>query len=164
MPEPEIHIYDRHEDNRHPKLVFENHGRVGRKLILCKWECPFNEGGRPRNLCLITTDDNQYQESGWLSFTNLGVAYMEAIGVTFPPESWIPCEKYGVGHREHGNMIRPGTAYQIGFLFDTPERALEWLVDLFHLRGKTVSKCARSDDWPTNLNEILTEKGVRKCP
>jgi hypothetical protein len=139
--------------------VFENHARGWRKLILCKWECPTDQ--HPGfNLCLITTDDNQEQEAGWLSFTNQGVQYMEAIGVTFPRESWTPCEEYGIGHREHGNMIRPGTSYQIGFLFDTPERALEWLVDLFHLRGKTVSKCARSDDWPTNLNEILTAKGV----
>jgi len=159
MPEPEIHIFDRHKDNRHPKLVFENHEDNWRRLILCKWNCPIDQ--HPGfNICLITTDDNQNQESGWLSFTNGGVAYMEAIGVTFPRESWTPCEEYGTGHREHGNIIGPGTSYQIGFLFDTPERALEWLVDLFHLRGKTVSKCARSDDWPTNLNEILTAKGV----
>jgi len=162
MPEPEIHISDRCNDNRHPKLVFENHADGWRKLILCKRECPTDR--HPGfNLCLITTDDNQNQEAGWLSFTNQGVQYMQAIGVNFPPKSWTPCPVYGNGHREHGNAIGPGTAYNVGFRFDTPERALEWLVALFHLRGKTVCKCVHSDPWPSNLDAILDSKRVDQC-
>ncbi|MEI6873084.1 MAG: hypothetical protein WCL08_12445, partial [Verrucomicrobiota bacterium] len=149
-------------DQRHPKLIFENHSQHWRKLILCKWECPTD--ARPRfNVCLITTATNQKQQAGWLSFTNMGVEYMQAIGITFPSGSWTPCPVYRNGHREHGNTITPGTAYRFGFRFDTPERALEWLLDLFRLRQKTVSKCASSDKWPENLDAILTAKGVGQC-
>jgi hypothetical protein len=173
MPEPEIHISDRCNDNRHPKLVFQER----RGLIACKWDCPLGRT-RPDNLCVITANEKHLgsaasapnqdgNQAGWLSFTIEGVKYMGKVGVQFPPQSGLfkcPPNSSRQGNRELGNTVGPGITYDFGFYFGTRERALEWLVALFHLRGKTVCKCAGSDNWPTNLNEILTARGVGECP
>lgn len=160
--------------NQQPKLVFEDRGGRWRKLILCKWVCPDGGGGHPHNICLITANpdylgplgDPNGNHAGWLSFTNAGVAYMEALGVTFPvaPDGWQTCPPNGGGFREFGNTTGPGTAYNIGYYFGTPEKALEWLIKLFGELRRPVYKCTYTDAWLSNLSRILDAKKVAPCP
>lgn len=156
-----------------PRLVFENHAPHFRHLVLCKWQCP-NEAPMPRNICLITANPNHLggqadlleDQAGWLSFTNDGVKYMNALGVAFPSDSngWRRCPDYRTGRRELGNLTKsPATSYEIGCFFETPERALKWLINLFKLLRRPVCQCTKTDVWPKGLVEILSNPQVAQC-